>query len=128
MSDEINIFTFLDSINYTKKDIMTEENEKLYKPFLINRFLSASLDTVLYAQEMNMYPFAPARMQYDFFLHSIRKNKRYLKWLKKEKLEKIELLKEYFNYSTKKAEQIADLISDDQFEEIKSKMSRGGIE
>lgn len=127
MANEINPIEFLKSINYTKEDLMSDETEKSYVPYLINHFLSGTVDTVLYANEMNTRQFMDVRMQYDYLRLSIRKNKRFSKWLKKEKPEKIEALKTFFNYSTRRAEEISQLISDDDIEEINKSMNRGGI-
>lgn len=126
MSDT-KLFDFLNSINSTKEDILCDDNERVYNPFVINRFLSASVDTVLYANEMNRRPFLTSRMQYDYLRLSIRASKRYCKWMKKDKLEKIEILKKYFGYNTIRTEEIVDLISDSQYEVIKKTMCRGGI-
>lgn len=128
MTDKVDPIEYLKSINYTKEDLMTEETEKSYVPYLINHFLSGTLDTVLYANEMNTRQFMDVRMQYDYLRLSVRKNKRFSKWLKKEKPEKIEALKTFFNYSTRRAEEISSLISDDDLEAIIKSQNRGGIE
>lgn len=128
MDDKVNPIEFLKSINYSKEDLMTEDTEKSYVPYLINHFLSGTVDTVLYANEMNKRQFMDVRMQYDYLRLSVRKNKRFSKWLKKEKLEKIETLKTFFNYSTRRAEEISQIISEDDLEQINKSMQRGGIE
>ena len=128
MTDRVDPIEFLKSINYTKEDLMTDETEKCYVPYLINHFLSGTVDTVLYANEMNTRQFMDVRMQYDYLRLSVRKNKRFSKWLKKEKPEKIEALKTFFNYSTRRAEEISSLISDDDLEAIIKSQTRGGIE
>ena len=47
-------FEFLNSINDTKKDLMTDpDTEKLYIPFVTNRSLSYFPDTVSVANLMN---------------------------------------------------------------------------
>jgi hypothetical protein len=127
MSDsEVTLIDFLKSVCHNKKDLMTEENESIYVPFLMNRFLSAHIDTVLYANEMNQYPFLSNRMQYDYLRYSIRAKSRYCQWLKKEKVEKVDLIREYFNYNYRRAEEVAKIISDEQLESIKKLMSQGG--
>jgi len=123
---KITLFDYLNSINYDKQDIMDDETQKEYVPFLINRFLSAQIDTVLYANEVNQRPFLSPRMQYDYLRHSIRSKRRFCKWMKKEKIEKVELLKNFFEYNQLRAEEIADIISDEQLIEIKASMDTGG--
>lgn len=47
---------YLNSINYDKVNLMDadEESERQYPPYIINRCFSGFMDTVLYANEMNM--------------------------------------------------------------------------
>ena len=62
---------YLNSINLNKENLMDGEDptwEKKYPAFIINKCMSHHMDTVLYANEMNMYPNLPNRMQYDFFI------------------------------------------------------------
>ncbi len=80
-------FDYVNSINFTKKNLMKntandELAEKDYVPFLTNKSLSYFTDTLLYANEMNRYHFLDKRLQYEFYLNSIRKKKRFAKWAK----------------------------------------------
>ena len=50
-----------------------------------------------------------------------------MKWINKEQSEKVELIKKYFDYSTEKAVEIIDLISDENLNDIRIKLSKGGI-
>jgi hypothetical protein len=63
-----------------------------------------------------------------FLSSSIRKKKRYDKWVKAEKeSETLTLIKEYYNYSNEKAKQILTIITDDHIEYMKQKLDRGGL-
>jgi len=124
---EVKLFDFLNDINYGKKDIMNEDNEKVYNAYVINHFLSGSMDTVLAANEMNMLPHLEPRMQYDFLRGVIRKKKRFTKWLKPDKFDKIDTIKEYYGYSTNKAKNIADLVSDEEMKHMLMRLVKGGI-
>ena len=59
---------WLNSINLNKNNQIDEDPsvEKEYPPFIINKCLSGHLDTVMFANEMNKYPFLPKKMQHDF--------------------------------------------------------------
>ena len=50
---------WLNSINVTKKNLIDEDPsiEKDYPPYIINRCFSGHLDAIMFANEMNMYPF-----------------------------------------------------------------------
>lgn len=121
-----NPFEYLNSINYTKQDIMDPLEESKYPAFMVLRGLSYFADTVVLANEMNKSHHLDPRLQYDFLRHTVRKRKRFSKWTKKERSDKIDVIKEYYNYSTPKAESISDLISDAQVEEMMQKLSKGG--
>jgi hypothetical protein len=92
-------FDFINSITATKKDIMSEdpEMEKHYNAFIVNRGLGYFVDTVLLANEMNMYPDIPEFAQYQYYMSSVRKGKRFSKWHKLEKNADQELVQKVYN-------------------------------
>lgn len=123
----MNPFDYLNSINYSKQDLMVDDDtEKAYNAFLVNRGLSYFQDTVLLANEMNRNHHIDHRLQYDFLRGVIRKRKRFSKWAKKDQVANVEVIKEYYGYSDAKAESVADLISSDQIDMMKAKLSKGG--
>jgi hypothetical protein len=65
-------------------------------------------------------------MQFTFLLNTIRPRKRFSKWLKASKLANLELVKQYYGYSNKKAQQALNLLTKEQVEYIKNKLSKGG--
>jgi hypothetical protein len=118
---------YLTSINQNKKSIVVdEESEKAYPPFIVNKCLSGFLDTVLYANEMNMYPHLDKKMQYDFFINSISPRKRFSPWEKKSSIDYLDAVKEYYGYNTDKALQALRILSKKQLEEIKRLVNKGG--
>lgn len=119
---------YLNSINYDKVNLMDadEESERQYPPYIINRCFSGFMDTVLYANEMNMASHLDNKMQYDFYINSIRKRKRFSPWLKKDPLKDLEIVKQYYGYSNEKAKTALGLLTKEQLEFIKSKLNVGG--
>jgi len=113
---------FLKSINDTKKNVMDEDEnvEKLYAPFVINRCMSFFPDTILYANEMNRNYELDNKLQYDYFLNSVRKRKRFSKWLKNESSDDLELIKYHFNYSDRKAKEVIDILGTEGIEKIRN--------
>jgi Bacteriophage clamp loader A subunit len=127
----MNPFDFLNAINYTKIDVIsTSENpekaEKLYNPYLVNRGLSYFQDTVLYCNEINMRHHMDKKLQFDFLLNSIRKNKRFSKWHKAEVDEDTQLISDYYKCNIRKAKEIQSILSTSQLRELKEKMHVGG--
>ena len=117
---------WLNSINFTKENILDEDPTEKYPAFVVNKCLSGSLDSVLFANEMNKSHFLDPKLQYDFLLNSLRKKKRFAPWLKKGKVEDIDAVKKYYGYSNEKARQALTLLSPDQITIIKNKVSKGG--
>ena len=119
---------WLKSINLTKKNLIDEDPslEKEYSPYIINRIFSGHLDAILFANEMNQYHFLPKRMQYDFFLNTLRTKKRFSPWLHKDEIKDLELVKRYYGYSNEKAKQALRILSEEQLNFIKSKFETGG--
>ena len=119
---------WLNSINLNKKDLFEEnpDAKKEYAPFIINKCMSGHLDTVLYANEMNQSHFLDRDMQYQFYLNSVRKRKRFSPWLRKDKVKDLDVVKSYYGYSNEKAQQALRILSPEQIEFIKSKLETGG--
>ena len=120
-------FDYLNSINTSKKDIMSDElDEKDYAAFVINRTLSYFNDTVLMANEMNLNAHLDNRLQYDFYRQIVRQRKRFSKWTKEDKSKDIDAIKEYYGYSKEKAYQVLSLINKEHLDKIHSAISKGG--
>ena len=121
-------FDFINAINLTKKNLFEDPlAKKDYVPFIINRGLSYFPDTVLYANEMNRCSSIPEDWQFSFFLNTIPKKKRFSKWHKKDaETESLSLVKEYFGYSSEKAKEALNILTDDQLVMIKEKLYKGG--
>lgn len=119
---------WLNSINQSKKNIMDEDvsSKKDYAPYIINRCLSGTIDTLMYSNEMNKHHSLDKKLQYDFFINTVRTRKRYSPWIKQEKIKDLELVKSYYGYSNEKAKQALKILSQDQINFIKAKLETGG--
>ena len=115
---------WLNSINFTKENLT--EHTKEYPPYIINRCLSGHLDCVMFANEMNKHHFLEKDMQYSFYLNSLRKKKRFSPWLRKDKIDDLECVKNYYGYSTEKALQALRILSSEQIKFIKQRLETGG--
>ena len=120
---------YLNSINFTKEDLMSSEDptwEKKYPAFIVNKCLSGFIDTIIFSNEMNKYQNLPSKLQYDFFLNSLRKKKRFSPWLRKEKIKDLDAVKSYYGYSNEKAMQALKILNKTQIDYIKKKLDVGG--
>ena len=122
-------FEFIKAINETKEDVMVDDvAEKKYSPFIVNRGLSFFMDTIFQVNELNRNHHLDSRLQFDYLLTSVRKKKRYSKWLKPEKLQDLDVVKEYYGFSNEKAKDALSTLSEDQLAFIKDKLNQGGVE
>ena len=120
---------YLNAINHTKERLMDtedEEWEKKYPPFIVNKCLAPFQDTILLVNEMNQYPNIDKKLQFDFFINSLRPRKRFTPWVKAKKLDDIEYVKEFYGYNNEKAKVALTILNDDQIATIKQKLNKGG--
>ena len=125
---KVELKEWLNSINFSKTNLTDEDPDiiKDYAPYVINRCLSGHLDCILFANEMNKYHFLDKDMQYTFYLNTLRKKKRFSPWLRKDKVEDLESVKQYYGYSNEKAFQVLKILSKEQIEFIKQRLEIGG--
>lgn len=128
MTIKIELKDWLNSINQTKNNLIDEDLtlEKDYSPYIINRCLSGNLDCIFFANAMNQYPFLSKKMQYDFYINSLRKSKRYSPWIKKNKIEDLDYIKKYYGYNDEKSQQALKILTQEQLNFIKEKFDVGG--
>lgn len=121
---------WMNSINFNKKNLMEEDPTSIgeYNPYIINRCLSGEIDAILFANEMNMNHHIDRDMQYSFYIHSLRKRKRFSPWLRKEKIEDLECIKKYYGFSNEKATQALKILNKIQIDFIRKRTDTGGLQ
>ena len=120
---------WLKSINETKINLVDEDSqiESKYPSYIVNRCMSGQIDTLMYANEMNINNHLDNKLQYDFLLYTLRKKKRFSPWMRKEELSNLDIIKKYYGYSDDKARQVLPLISEDQIQIITRRLNTGGL-
>ena len=120
---------YLNAINHKKKPLMDTEDEaweKKYLPFVVNRCISPFLDTIMLVNEMNRLHHLDKKLQFDFLLNSIRTRKRFAPWLKANKVDDLEYVKEFYGYSNAKAKSALTILTNEQVKQIKISLNKGG--
>ena len=120
---------YLNAINYEKKNLMDTDDEmweKKYPPYVVNRCLAPFTDTIMLVNEMNKLHHLDKKLQFDFLLNSIRTRKRFAPWLKEEKIDNLECVKEYYGYSNENAISAINILTDEQIKTIKDSLYKGG--
>lgn len=126
-----NPFDFINAVSSEKKDIIRnsanpELMEKGYIPWITNKTLSYFEDTIFYANEMNRNFHLTNQQQFDYFLNSINKRKRFKKQAKKIVSDDLSAVAKYFNYNLRKAEEALSVLTPEQIRTIKQKLELGG--
>ena len=126
-SPAISPFDYINDIHHSKQDLIVDEwSEKQYNPFIINKGLSYGHDTVIPANEMNSRPHLDKILQFHFLINIVRPRKRFNKWIKVDKIDELEVVKEYYGYSTEKAKQVLPLLNESVLDKMKKSLTRGG--
>jgi len=117
----------LPSILSTKKSVMlTEQDEKSYPAFVVNRALSQFADTVFFANAINYYPNLDNKLKYDFLLNTVKPYRRpFSKWAKKVETVDLAVVKEYYGYSDAKALEALRILTPDQIDSLKKELDKG---
>jgi hypothetical protein len=128
---------FENSINYGRVRLETDRQEFKYEKWRTNSSLSNFLDTIMYANEMNINYDITDQMHYDYLFYSVRKNKRFgkkkteqdkrLEKLLKAEEEKVSLIQEYYKYNTAKAKAALNVLTETQLDIIRKRLEKGGV-
>ena len=121
---------WLNSINFTKENLIEEDPDSIrdYPPYIVNRCLSGHLDCIMFVNEMNRYHNLDKDMQYNFYLNTLRKKKRFSPWLRKDKVTDLEIIKQYYGYSNEKAANALKILTTEQINFIKQRLDTGGTQ
>jgi hypothetical protein len=120
---------FENSIN-TKTEYLEigQAGEFKYEPFRTNKALCNHVDTVIYANEMNINYNLDYKLQYDYLFNVIRKKKRTFKNRgKKTKDLYFAAVQEYYHINNKKTHEALAVLNEAQLELIIRKVDKGGI-
>mgnify|MGYP000097162986 FL=1 len=123
-------FDYVNDINFKKKNLMRDsDNDKLaesgYIPYITNKSLSYFPDTLFFSNDMNHHHHLDNLLQYEYLLNNVRPKKRFAKWVKSEDKDDLEVIKMYYDYSNKKAEQALKILSSEVIEKIRIIITRG---
>ena len=120
---------YLKAINQTKEPLLDTEDEqweKKYPSFIINKCIAPFPDTVMLVNEINQLHHLDKKLQFDFLINSLRSRKRFTPWMKANKLDDLEYVKEFYGYNNEKAKIALDILNDEQISAIKRKLNKGG--
>lgn len=106
-------FDFVNNITLSKEEISVEafeEGKKNYIPFIINRSLSYHFNCIFFANELNINSHLEPKLQYDFYLRTIKKGKRYAKWCKQTNIEELKTISQKYKCNLRRAKEIFHIL------------------
>lgn len=115
-------FDYIKIIN-TKAEIPTSWEG--YSQFIINRHFSYFADTSFISLESATRKMTDDQ-HFKFLYYLIPKANRFAKWEKQTKYDGIEVIKKFYGYSDKLAQEVLDLFTDDDIEKIRKRTQTGG--
>jgi len=120
-------FDFIKSVSNNKKDLLKDhpDNAKDYKAYVVNHGLSFYPDTVLTANEMNLYPEIPVEAQYYYYMGAIRKGNRFSEWHKPKKNDDLDLVQNVYQVRREIAKQYLKLLSKDDLGKLRELVDTG---
>ena len=121
--EKVGLFDFLKSISETKEELFElQDFDKKYPPFMINRFLSVSRDTIMFANIMSQCSHLPKKLQYAFYLKGVDKKKRYFQYVGKSKdnTKQLEAVMTYYQCSQEHGMEYLEILTKEQIKKIKS--------
>ncbi|UNH61272.1 clamp loader subunit [Synechococcus phage S-SZBM1] len=118
---------YLNGINLKQGNIHEDERAmRKYPAFVVNKLLSDHIDCIMHVNEMNKFYSLDNDLQYSYYLYSIRKSKRFSPWNKKSTDSDLEVVKQFYGYSTEKAKTALRMLNKDQLDVIKASLDVGG--
>lgn len=132
MTDVANPFDISKNINSKTGRIVFGDSANKAPMFVVNKVFSNTIDSLMYANEVNKFSIDDNQMAYDFYYYSLPKKKRFGKYNKKLKAEDVHdvefvnAVMELYHYSKDKALQCIDNLTNHR-EDIIKLVYKGGI-
>jgi hypothetical protein len=126
---EIKLSQWMNSITFNKDNLLKDGDELIsqYKPYIINKCLASYPDCILLVNEMNLNSNLDSDMQYNFYINTVRKKRRYTPWVNKDKIDHLDNVKRYYKYSTSKALKALEILTKEELQFINEKLDTGGF-
>ena len=128
MTTKKGLFDVIGDLSYQKKHLinMSEVSESEYVPYMTNKAFSFHIDSLFYANDMNIYSDLDKAIQYDYYFHSLSKKKRYSKWFKPDNEERVLKIQQFFECNKDVAIEYMNILGKEEIDSIVEKMKSTG--
>lgn len=113
-------FDFVSSVSDNKKDLIKSgtHSESEYIPYIVNKSLSYHLDSLFYANDMNIFANIPKVQQYQYLLSTLKPRKRFGKWQKPVEDQLVIAIESIFDISLQTARDLAQVLNTKEQEQV----------
>lgn len=127
------VFDYIDAVTFSKKHIIRDSDtpdvvEKGYNSWITNKSLSYHSDAIMFANDMNRLNGLSNIQQFDYYINTLRKRKRFAKWAKPDKNDLIKEVMRLYKCSRQKALEYISILNEDQIGEIERINNTGEVE
>lgn len=118
----------LKDVSEKKENIIKRDPERIkdWNPYAVNMVLSLHKDAILFVNEVNCRPKITPMQHYKYLFYALPKARRFAKKAKPKRMEKLEVIRAYYDYNMTRALEVVDLLSDDDIKVMKQKLYKGG--
>src|SRR5690606_41833497 len=116
---KLGLFDIIGELSYGKNDLIRSSEDpevaiKSYTPFMVNKSFSFHLSSIFDANFMNEMSHVDPLLQHDYYMGSLRPEKRFSKWFKQEDNDTLNILARHYECNLKRAQEIMSVLTDDQ--------------
>lgn len=115
---------------YENSILKTKEYQDLkdgqYSSFRTNVVVSNHVDTILYANSMNLNYILDDQLHYDYLFYSVKSRSRFFKRSKPVNFDDVSSVSQYYKYNRKKSVEALKILTNDNIKKIKQRLEKGG--
>jgi len=125
---EYELSEYINSITMTKVNLCRDDEEaaKAYPAFVVNRCMSYHQSMIFLSNTLNEC-YVPNLHHYEFLLYTTPVGKRFAKWAKPPKEDKVPLIARHYKVSQSRAREIIPLLTSEQLASIEEMYEEGGL-
>lgn len=127
----VSIWDILNDVSFEKADLfnsLSEEDQKVWQPYIVNMMLSYHADSIMIVNELNARYNMSKKAHHDYLFHKLTKRKRFAKPGKETFSDELKLVAEVFDLTETKAKDILSFFDEKDLEEMRKSLVVGGFD
>ena len=130
---KLGVFDIISDLSYGKDDLIRSSDDvevaiKSYNAFLTNKSFSFHLSSIYDSNIMNQMAHVDPLLQHDYYLYSLRREKRFSKWFKPEDDDTLNIIAARYQCNKVRAQEIMRILTPEQVQGIVDDYgNKGGV-